>query len=189
MIEPLHSPPALIETERLLLRARRPDEAPELKDLIDRNLEHLRRWMRWAMDEPSSLEVIRARLELFASKFAANVEWGYGIYLRDGGALIGGLGLHRRDEPDVLEIGYWIDEAHTRRGFATEAARALTEIALRMRGVAHVEIRCDPNNELSAAVPRRLGYAHIATLQADSITPSGEPRDTMVWRRSTPAVS
>jgi RimJ/RimL family protein N-acetyltransferase len=47
--------------------------------------------------------------------------------------------------------------------------------------LSRVEIRCDPRNTASAAVPRRLGYRHVTTLEANVLTPAGEPRDTMVW--------
>ena len=44
-----------------------------------------------------------------------------------------------------------------------------------------MEIRCDPRNERSAAVPRRLGYTLDATLRANARGPDGEMRDTQVW--------
>jgi RimJ/RimL family protein N-acetyltransferase len=40
----------------------------------------------------------------------------------------------------------------------TEAAQALTDIALASPAIDRVEIRCDPANAASAAVAQRLGY-------------------------------
>ncbi len=59
---------------------------------------------------------------------------------------------------DYLEIGYWLDRQATGQGYATEAARALFDLARRVPGIAQVEIHCDPRNLPSAAVPRRLGF-------------------------------
>jgi RimJ/RimL family protein N-acetyltransferase len=173
--------PKSITTERLLLRPWRVSEAARLKAVIDENLEHLRAWMPWAMDEPSTLDVIAARIEKFAGEFAAGIAGGYTIFTPDEATVLGGAGLHPLDE-DGAEVGYWLARAHTGRGYATEAARALTEVAFGLPGLDRVQIRCDPLNERSAAVPRRLGFHHLETLRADMVTPTGVPRDTMVWQ-------
>jgi RimJ/RimL family protein N-acetyltransferase len=47
--------------------------------------------------------------------------------------------------------------------------------------VQRVEIHCDPANVRSAAVPRKLGYSLEATLRRRTLTPEGNPRDTMIW--------
>jgi RimJ/RimL family protein N-acetyltransferase len=44
-----------------------------------------------------------------------------------------------------------------------------------------MEIRCDPLNERSLAVPRKLGYTLDATLRANVRGAGGAMRDTMVW--------
>ncbi len=58
---------------------------------------------------------------------------------------------------------------------------ALTRVAFEVEEVRRVEIHCDPDNQRSAAVPRKLGYTHEATLRQRSLTGEGEPRDTMIW--------
>ncbi|HSJ63925.1 MAG TPA: GNAT family N-acetyltransferase [Gemmatimonadaceae bacterium] len=173
--------PRSIRTERLLLRPWRVSEAARLKAVIDENLEHLRAWMPWAMDEPSPLDVIAARIEKFTGDFAAGIAGGYTIFTPDEATVLGGAGLHPLSE-DGAEIGFWLARAHTGRGYATEAARALVEVAFANPGIERVQIRCDPRNERSAAVPRRLGFRHIETLRADTVAPTGVPRDTMVWQ-------
>ena len=178
----LHPLPRQITTSRLVLRPWSAVDAPVLKALIDENIEHLRAWMPWAMNEPSPLEAIAARIELFAAHVREGSDYGVGVFLDD--KAIGGSGLHRRAGPDTLEIGYWIASSHTRRGYASEAAMALTSLAFTMPHVEKVQIRCDPRNAASAAVPLKLGFSHIATIEADTVTPTGEPRATMVWEIS-----
>ena len=156
-------------------------DAPMLKRIIDENLEHLQAWMPWAINEPSTLETIEARIEKFAEDFAAGTDGIYGIFEREQMRALGGTGLHTRNEHG-LEIGYWIHHEHIRRGYATEAAAALMSTAFGLAGVLHVQIRCDPRNVASARVPARLGFEHINTLVADTLTPLGAPRDTMVWQ-------
>ena len=75
--------PERIATDRLLLRCWRPEDAPLLKATVDANLEHLRAWMPWAMEEPSPLEVVTAKLTKFAENFHAGTEWIYAIFTTD----------------------------------------------------------------------------------------------------------
>lgn len=171
-------------TRRLLLRCWQPADAPLLKDAIDWSLSELREWLPWATAEPSTVTVLAERLDRFREEFRAGRDWIYGLFPPDETRVIGGLGLHPRQGPGVLEIGYWLRTDATNRGFATEAARALVRLAFDAHLVERVEIRCDPQNERSAAVPRRLGFQHLATLHADTLTPAGAPRDTMVWTLS-----
>ena len=175
-------PPTEVLTERLLLRCWKEGDGPALKQAIDSNLEHLRRWMPWAMDEPSSLEDLSARLLKFERAFLKGDEWLFGIFSRGSLTIVGACGLHRQDQPNTLEIGYWIGAEHTRQGYATEAAKALTKRAFGMKQIESVEIRCDPENVASAGVPKRLGYRLVEILRGNTVTPKGEPRDTMVWR-------
>lgn len=174
-----------IRTERLLLRPWRVADAGLLKDAIDRNLTHLRAWMAWAMDEPSPLGIIEARVLKFEQDFAAGSDSIYAIFFADESAVLGGTGLHPRIDGGV-EIGYWLDRRQLRQGYATEAARALVSEAFRHAEIRRVQIRCDPMNARSAAVPRRLGFAHIDTLVGDETAPDGSARDTMVWELQRP---
>ncbi len=172
--------PSSLTTPRLLLRTWHVDEAPQLKSVIDANLGHLQAWMAWAVHEPSPLEVIAARIQGFATDFAAGEAAVYAIRRRSDDAVVGGAGVERRDE-DVVEVGYWLDQCCMGHGIATEAAGALAEMALQIPGIARVQIRCDPAHSSSAAVARRSGFVYRTTLLRDTITPSGSPRDTMVW--------
>lgn len=170
-----------IVTSRVLLRAWRPQDAPLLREAIAGSLAELQQWMPWAAAEPSPLPATQALLAKFRDDFVAARDWHYGVFTSDQARVLGGAGLHPRRGPGVLEIGYWIRTDATGQGLASEVARALTRVAFERHRVRHVEIRCDPRNERSAAVPQRLGFRHVATLFKDALTPQGAPRDTMVW--------
>lgn len=174
-------PPARIETPRLVLRVKERRDASLLKAAIDMSLSELRQWMPWAMDEPSELAEIEQRTERFRAEFHAGVDFHFGIFDRAEQEILGGCGLHPRIGDDALEIGYWIRSDVAGRGYATEAAGALTKVAFEDIGVSRLQIRCDPANAASAAIPRKLGYRHIETLIGNACTPEGQPRDTMVW--------
>ena len=173
--------PYSLRTPRLILRCRQPGEAPLLRAAVVASLPELRRWMDWAIHEPADLPTIEERIARFREEFLAGLDWNYGISDSADGSVLGAAGLHPRRGPGALEIGYWIRSDVTGRGLGAEAAAALTRVAFEAHGVRRVEIRCDPNNVRSAAIPRRLGYRHETTLANDTLTPDGRPRDTMVW--------
>lgn len=176
------SPPERIHTDRLILRSWKTEDAAALKAAIDSSLVHLQAWMPWAMHEPSELLAVEHRLGGFAENFAAGREWLYGIFDPRECEVLGGAGLHPRIEPGGLEIGYWLRSDQAGQGFATEATQSLVRTGIIDLGAEWIEIRCDPGNARSAAIPRRLGFRHTTMLERNTLTPAGESRDTMVWQ-------
>ncbi|WP_420124870.1 GNAT family N-acetyltransferase [Longimicrobium sp.] len=170
-----------IQTPRLVLRCWRPADAPLLAQAITASLDHLRPWMPWVHAEPEQLEAKVQRLRGFRAKFDTDADYVYAILSPDERAVIGGTGLHPRIGAGALEIGYWISARHIGLGYATEATAALTRAAFEIHGVERMEIRCDPANERSSSVPRKLGYTLDATLRASVRGADGAMRDTLVW--------
>lgn len=105
----------------------------------------------------------------------------YGIFAREEVQVLGASGLHTRAGEGAREIGYWIHKHHVNQGLATEASAALVRVAFEVDRVRRVEIHSDPQNVPSAAVPRKLGFTHEATLRQRK--PFLEERfvDDMVW--------
>jgi RimJ/RimL family protein N-acetyltransferase len=143
-----------IQTDRLLVRCYSPEDAPKLKEAVDANLNHLRPWMWWAKDEPTTLDAKVALLRRFRGNFDLGNEFVYGIFSADDSVVMGGTGFHRHVGPNALEIGYWIRENHIGKGLATEAAAALVRVAFEVHKVGRVEIHCEPANVRSAAIPK-----------------------------------
>lgn len=170
-----------IHTPRLVIRCPQPSDAPRLADAVAASLDHLRPWMPWARFEPEALDARIQRLRVRRAHFDTDQEYGYLILLPDEGEVLGSIGLHRGVGEGVLELGYWIHVRHAGRGFATEAAAALTRAAFELHGVERMEIRCDPRNARSAAVPRKLGYTRDGMLRASVPGVDGAMRDTQVW--------
>ncbi|MHB8450145.1 MAG: GNAT family N-acetyltransferase [Mycobacteriales bacterium] len=112
-------------------------------------------------------------------------EASYVVCDRSGG-LPGGCGLHARLGPNALEIGYWVDVRHTRRGVATLATGALTELAMGIAEVEVVEIHHDQANRRSGAVPARRGYELVTTVNDEPEAP-GEVGIELQWRMTRAA--
>ena len=83
------------------------------------------------------------------------------VFERTDGApqLVGSCGLGRRTS-GVVELGYWISRAHWGRGIATEAGRALVDIA-RTLGLACLEGSHFTDNPASARVLEKLGFEAV----------------------------
>jgi len=176
-------PPYRIRTERLLLRCWNPSDAALLKDAIDSSLENLGRWMPWAREEPTSVEEKAELLRGFRGRFDLGQDFVYGIFDLDEAEVVGGTGLHTRAGDDALEIGYWIRDSRVGNGFASEAAAALTRVAFEVCGVDRVEIRVDPANTASLAIPRRLGFDEEGTLRRRLPGGPDGPSDLTIFSR------
>lgn len=154
--------PARAATPRLRLRPWQPHEARALWGLARANLESLRPFMPWAWELPS----VETYLGLVTDWLRGSLdrrELVYGIFTPDGQPM-GNVGLHPRSGQGALEVGYWLAESARGQGYAIEATAAMVQLALRCIGVDRVELLCHPENHRSAAVARRLGFRHEATL-------------------------
>lgn len=155
----VHRFPERMVGRRVIVRRWVPHDVDGLAALVLRNLDHLRPWMPWVAGEPLAREDRLALLQGWDRAWRAGGDLVAGIFLA--GAPIGGTGLHRRDVPDAVEIGYWIDRDHVRQGFATEVAALLTASALSQPGIDIVEIHHDKANTVSGRIPPRLGYTLV----------------------------
>ena len=138
-------------TERLLLRPGWAEDAPALARAIAD--EHVVRNLATA-PWPYALEDAEAFLA--APRDPAMPS--FLITERTDGAprIVGACGLGRRPS-GAVEMGYWIARAHWGQGFATEAGRALIEIARTLR-LSRLEASHFVDNPASGRVLEKLGF-------------------------------
>ena len=180
--------PALLRTERLLLRPWSPADAERLQPVLAASHAHLAPWIPARVADPATVPVLAERLAGFAADFADAREWRYGLFTVDGSRVLGEVGLYPRDatarvpytRADRVEVGYWLRADATGQGLATEAARAALDVAARLPGLAQAEIRCDARNDASAAVPRRLGFS-LAAVRREPEGATAPAMDLQIW--------
>lgn len=140
-----------VRTPRLLLRPGWAEDAPALaraigEEAIVRNLATA----PWPYGVEQALRFLAQEREPLLPSFL--------IFARTQGAprLVGGCGLGRTPGGDV-ELGYWISRPHWGLGYATEAGRALVELAraLRIRALVAGHFA---DNPASGRVLRKLGF-------------------------------
>jgi RimJ/RimL family protein N-acetyltransferase len=172
------------------------DDAGAIAMAVGASLEHLRPWMPWATPEAADLRSQLIRVAEADELWESGTGFIYvmiapgsgpagpgtsGAAVQDpDGEFVGTIGLHRRLADDAVEIGYWIVATRTRRGYATAAAQALTQVALALPGTRQVEIHCDEANTASAGVPRKLGY-RLDRVEAHEREAPGEQGRRMIW--------
>jgi len=176
--------PDRFETERLLLRAPRPGDGAMLNASVLETLDDLRAFpasMTWAMeDQPVE------KTEEFARRGAASwllrTDFPMLGFLRDTGEHVVNCGLHRFNwDTRVFEIGWWCRKRFQGRGYATEAARGVTEFAFQHLGARRVWCGADENNERSWQIAQRLGFEHEGTLKSERCDPDGTRRTMRVY--------
>lgn len=146
----------LLETERIVVRDWRPDEADRFFDVYSR-------WevARWLGAQPTVMtdrDEADARIERWRGLNAENPDEGrWAVARRSDGVVVGTVILVRLPDGDgELEIGWHLHPDAWGHGYATEAARAVLTRAFR-RGVEEVFAVVRPDNTASIAVCRRLG--------------------------------
>ena len=126
-------------------------------------------------------EVAAALPARFASRPLAADDDAWQVAVERDGRVIGDVFLALRSvEHATGEIGWSMHPDHEGRGYMTEAASAVLDLAFRGLGVHRLFARLDPRNASSAALCRRLGMRLEATFLED-IWFKGEWGDTAMY--------
>ena len=105
----------------------------------------------------------------------------FAVCLSDhGGAHIGGLTLYMQEDRTEAELGWVLHKDHWRKGYVTEAARALMDFALSI-GVRRIFACCDSENVASYKTMEKLGMRHIATGKRTNRSMGDEERVELVY--------
>jgi [ribosomal protein S5]-alanine N-acetyltransferase len=109
----------------------------------------------------------------FASDSIDPWRHGFSMVHRDTGHTIGKCAFKGPPADGVVEIAYGVDPEHQGRGYATEAAEALTKFAF-SQNVRTVRAHTLPIPNASTRVLTKCGFRHIGEVI--------DPDDGLVWR-------
>jgi [ribosomal protein S5]-alanine N-acetyltransferase len=162
--------PAMIETDRLLLRRPLTSDAPAV---FARYSSHaaVTRYLGWRTHGSV------ADTQLFLA--CCEAEWlhtGVGPYLvqsRETGLLLGSTGL-QLSSPQQAATGYVLAQDAWGRGYATETLLAMRSLALRM-GILRLTALCHPEHYASVRVMQKCGFTRECTLRAHAQFPNFKP--------------
>lgn len=176
--ESLHIDCPVLVTERLVLRPPHKDDLQELAELANnRKLAE----MLGRMPHPYGEREARAFVE--GTRDGSRSGCTYAVALAGNGAFIGCAGLDARSHG--LELGYWIGEPYWGRGYATEAAHALVDLAFRATTIERLHVSCRVINTASRRVIHKCGFQYFGQGMLESLAAGRVPVERYALDRKT----
>ena len=171
-------PPEQIETERLILRKPRMDDAPAVFSGWVQDLE-VTRFLTWRPHE--NIGQTESMLERAITAWDGDARFPYMITLKAGSNVIGMIEL--RIEGHRAELGYVMNKLFQGRGYMTEAARAIIHWAFQQPNIYRIYATTSVDNIASQHVMEKLGMLREGLLRKYIIHPSisDEPRDSYMY--------
>jgi ribosomal-protein-alanine N-acetyltransferase len=107
-----------------------------------------------------SRAAFRQRLRHFSRASRVDEAYPFFIFHKGDGALLGACTLSnvRRGIAQTASLGYWIGAPFARRGYMTQAMRALIPFAFKDLHLHRIEAACLPDNEASRRLLAKLGF-------------------------------
>lgn len=173
--------------ERVLVRPLRSEDGQAIWEAVEESRDQLRLWMPWvdASRSPADTEEYVRRAQ--ARWLLREAELPFSVWERASGRFLGNCDIQGINwSVPSCDFGYWLRVSALGQGYMTEAVALLCRLAFETLGAQRVAIRCDAQNLRSAALARRLGFVHEATLRNECRDPQGELRDTLVFALTPP---
>ena len=140
---------------------------------------------------PKTLEEVYASIEAMtpADRALLSADWlallhasmsadpwthGFSLVLRDTDTVVGSAGFKGPPADGVVEIAYGLSPEYQGKGYATEAAEALTDYAFESGKVRVVRAHTLPESNASGRVLTKCGFRRIGEVI--------DPEDGLVWR-------
>jgi [ribosomal protein S5]-alanine N-acetyltransferase len=142
------------------LRAPLADDFAEWSALRGASRDFLTPWEpSWPADDLTRSS-FRRRLKRYAEDQHNDLAYAFLIFRTGDNALLGGLTLAniRRGVAQAGSIGYWIGAPFARRGYMTEAVRALIPFGFTALRLHRLEAACIPGNAASARILEKTGF-------------------------------
>ena len=147
-------------TERLRLRAPIAGDWASWADVRRQSKTFLQPWEPTWPPDSLSRGSFRRRIEQAEREAREGTARSFLLLRRDSDTVIGGLTIShiRRGVSQTASLGYWLGEAHTRKGFMTEALTTAIPFAFTELKLHRIEAACLPKNDASRRLLERLGF-------------------------------
>lgn len=152
-----------LETERLILRRMRLDDAEDMFAYASDPL--VTRYVLW--ETHRTLEDAKAFLRSATEGYERGDFGGWGVVLKDTGTFVGTCGMEAGYAPEHAraELGYVLSRELWGRGLMPEAVRAVVRFGFGRMELNRIEARCIAENAASARVMEKAGMTCEGTLR------------------------
>ncbi len=145
-----------LETERLILRAMRQQDAEDMYEYASRA--EVTEFLLW--NEHKSLAYTKEYLRYIESRYSVGDFYDWAVTLKDGGKMIGTCGFAKIDTVNnSAELGYVLNPDYHKKGIAKEAAETVIRFGFESLGLNRIEARFMEGNTPSLRVMEKLGMS------------------------------
>jgi ribosomal-protein-alanine N-acetyltransferase len=171
-------PPDTFQTERLLLRKPRMDDALAIFKTYAQDPK-VTRYLVWKPHK--NIRETEQFLLACGQLWRTGKDFAYAIMLKENDRLVGMFGLHPMNLK--IEVGYALARLYWGKGFMTEALCAVIDWAFAQPDIFRIQAICDIENIASARVMEKAGMTREGLLRRYVLHPniSDEPRDCFMY--------
>jgi RimJ/RimL family protein N-acetyltransferase len=167
----------------MLIRVARPGDGPVFNEAVRDSVTQLSPWLSWVSPPPTTEESEINCRKAFA-RYLLNEDLMAFFFLKDGGALVGGSGLHKANWTlRQFEVGYWCRSGFGGKGLVTEGVKCLADHALQVLKASRIFLTTDEQNVASWRLAERAGFELEGTLRNERLNLAGTLRNTRVYSR------
>lgn len=176
-LQPARQLSLTLDTERLLLRAPREEDAARIAELAN-DIRVVRGTLH--MPFPYAVEDAHTFITRSRENREAGASLSFSIEQRASKLVIGGIGLVLEPVHERAEMGYWLGVAYWNQGYASEAGRALLDYGFGVLGLYRIYAAHYTGNPASGRVMQKLGMTYEGTLRSQIIR-FGERQDSAYY--------
>jgi [ribosomal protein S5]-alanine N-acetyltransferase len=166
-----------IETDRLMLREIKEDDASEL--FVNFSNDELMKY--YGSEQMESLQEAVELINVFRMNFLENRGYRWGIQIKGEQGLIGTIGFHAWSPKNKrAEIGYEINPDYWKKGYAKESISAVLEYGFSALGLKRIGAVVFLENDSSNELLLKLGFQKEGILR-NYIVQKGQSFDTIVY--------
>jgi ribosomal-protein-alanine N-acetyltransferase len=171
--------PESLETERLLLQRLKYEDAEEIFYAYA-SKEAATRFVSWPTHQ--SIRDTRQYVKYAVAAWRAGIDYTFVIRERNTQRLVGSIGLLVNE--GKIQFGYILSPTVWGRGFATEACRAVLNLARQLPDIYRIGTFVDVENVASVRVLQKCGLIEEARLPRwfRFVNQQNEPRDCILFR-------
>lgn len=148
-----------IETKRLIIRDFKHTDEEDLKRIVWQKdmLRFMKDWSENSAVEGRLYDYIEwLRTQKESKDLYENKR--YAVELKEENKLIGMVGMGLEDTINEVEMAYFIDEAYSKNGYATEALKALFQWCINVSDIPYMVLTIDCANAASCKVAEKSGF-------------------------------